>query len=183
MKRAVVGAVLIALILIVLSPLLFAQDARKDKPPKAPPPKGEELRKEKPNTLAKEAKEGNKGKKGRQLGPYARQRGTRIAGGVCYVGANHRPWTQRFFSRAWRLWFLFDPNTQEWFFWHPRLRMYLPVSYLGTAPPPLQPANVTPEQALKNTVPINVNNVPKNDNAVIPNLPAPNELAKPAAAK
>jgi hypothetical protein len=126
-------------------------------------------------TTAKVTKATMKTAKGKPLGQYALKRGKVLRkGGICYTGAVHRPWTMRFYSAAWRLWLLYDPNNDEWYFWHPRMLAYLPMSYLQTIPS-LQPVNTTANAALTNTVPIDVNNVPvANNNAAprnVPNVP------------
>jgi hypothetical protein len=184
MKRFFLAAALAALTLIAVSPLLRAAPAKPrvaaaparvapaPKTTAAKTGKGTKVVKTTKKTVTKVVKTAS----GKPLGKYAKLKAKRLARGkFCYAGAVHRCWTKRFYSASWRLWFVYDPNTDDWYYWHPTLRTYLPLSYLLSRTPTLPGANVTPQGALKNTVPMDVSNVqeanaangPKN----VPNVP------------
>src|SRR5262245_49801723 len=138
MKRFFLAAILAALTLIAVSPLLRAA-GRRAGPPAAKPATVTAAKVT--TTTTTTATTGSKKKvtvattlktaSGKPIGKYAQLKAKRLArGGFCYAGAIHNCWTQRYFDPAWRLWFLYDPNTDAWYFWHPTLRVYLPISYL-----------------------------------------------------
>jgi hypothetical protein len=70
------------------------------------------------------------------LGNYARLNGVRLSSGViAYKGLNHRHWSQRFYSKAWRTWTWYDASTAGWYYWNSSRGYFLPVSQIIKYPP------------------------------------------------
>jgi hypothetical protein len=118
------------------------------------------------------------GKSGKIAAPgsYAALHGTKFSRGYFYAGPFHRQWTLRFFSPIWRIWLLYDPSTDQWYYWSPLYNAYLPLNYLWVRPPVANGPGVTPAEAEKK-VPVNTNKVPTANNTQAPNVPTPEEVA------
>jgi hypothetical protein len=54
---------------------------------------------------------------------------------------HHHGFRFRFFSPIYRTWLYFDPITQTWYYFSPLLGQWVPIAFIGVAPPP---ANVQP---------------------------------------
>jgi len=79
-----------------------------------------------------------KGPNGVQLrtANYAGTYGVKTKGGtLLYKGKDHRQWTRKHYSQAWKCWCWYDPSTGGWYYWSGANGYYQPVSCLTTSAP------------------------------------------------
>src|SRR5262249_28932649 len=80
----------------------------------------------------------------KRLGAYALKNGKRFRGAIYYQGKTHRQWTWRTYLPKWRIWVVYDPATDPWYYWSRRYQAYFPLSFMRSYPPVSVPVGTTP---------------------------------------